>query len=219
MGNISEEPEPRASVQRFDADGGNQTTFVSGTRNPIGIHFHPETGDLWAVVQERDGLGSELVPDYLARLGEGEFYGWPYSYLGGKPQPDFAERAPDKAKNARMPDLLFMSHSSVMDFAFVPKGWPEGWQGDAIVALKGSWNRAEPTGYKLVRAKFEDGRPAGWYENFLTGFWVDGDKRANVWGRPASVAFMPDGGVLVADDSGGTVWKVSPSDMVTGSTK
>ena len=107
MGNIAEEPEPKASVQRFDADGRNQTTFVSGTRNPIGLHFHPDTGDLWAVVQERDGLGSMLVPDYMARLSEGEFYGWPYSYLGGKPQPGFAERAPESAGDPRMPDLLF----------------------------------------------------------------------------------------------------------------
>jgi glucose/arabinose dehydrogenase len=107
-----------------------------------------------------------------------------------------------------------------MDFGFVPKNWPEGWQGDAIVALKGSWNREPPTGYKLVRVKFENGEPAGWYENFLTGFWIEGEKRASVWGRPASVAFMPDGGLLVADDTSGTIWKVSPADTVqTGSTQ
>ena len=118
-----------------------------------------------------------------------------------------------------MPKLLFQAHSSAMDFAFVPTTWPEDWRGDAIVALKGSWNRAEPTGYKLVRVKFENGEPAGWYENFLTGFWFEGDAKATVWGRPASVAFLPDGGLLVADDTGGTVWKVSPSDTVeTGST-
>jgi glucose/arabinose dehydrogenase len=219
MGNISEEPLPKASVQRFDADGRNQTTFVSGTRNPIGLHFHPETGDLWAVVQERDGLGSQLVPDYLTRLSEGAFYGWPYSYTGSKPQPGFAERAPEKVKAAKIPDLLFTAHSSAMDFAFVPASWPKDWQGDAIVALKGSWNRAEPTGYKLVRVKFDGGRPVGWYENFLTGFWTEGDARAGVWGRPASVGFLPDGGLLVADDTGGTVWKVSPSEQATGTTK
>ncbi len=209
-GNIGEEKAPRATIQRFDADGGNQTTFVSGTRNPIGIHFHPQTGRLWGVVQERDGMGSDLVPDYLAEMEEGDFYGWPYAYSGGKPQPDFSDRAPDKVKATKMPALLFQAHSSAIDFAFVPDSWPQGWRGDAIAALRGSWNRAKPTGYKLVRVKFEDGRPAGWYENFVTGFWVGGNGPAEVWGRPASVAFMPDGGLLVADDTGGTVWKIRP---------
>jgi glucose/arabinose dehydrogenase len=220
MGNIAEEPEVKASIQVFDASGKNQRTFASGTRNPIGMHFHPETGKLWAVVQERDGMGAELVPDYMTQISDGDFYGWPYAYTGGKPMPGFAERAPDKVEQTKMPSLLFQAHSSAMDFAFVPKSWPEAWQGDAIVALKGSWNREPPTGYKLVRVKFENGEPAGWYENFLTGFWVEGEKRATVWGRPASVAFLPDGGLLVADDTAGTIWKVSPADTAqTGSTK
>jgi glucose/arabinose dehydrogenase len=218
-GNIAEEPEPRATIQAFNADASNQRTFASGTRNPIGIHLHPSTGKLWAVVQERDGLGNGLVPDYLTEVSEGDFYGWPYAYTGGNPQPDFADRAPDKVEKTKMPKLLFQAHSSAMDFAWVPDSWPEDWRGDAIVALKGSWNRVPPTGYKLVRVKFENGEPAGWYENFLTGFWVEGERRATVWGRPASVAFMPDGGLLVADDTGGTIWKVSPSDAVeTGAT-
>lgn len=217
MGNIAVEPEVKASIQAFDADGSNQRTFASGMRNPTGIHFHPETGELWAVVQERDGLGNQLVPDYMTRVAQGDFYGWPYAYIGGRPMPDFAERAPDKVEQTKMPELLFEAHSSAMDFAFVPDSWPEEYRGDAIVVLKGSWNRADPTGYKLVRVPFRDGNPEGWYDNFLTGFWVEGDKKANVWGRPASVAFLPDGGLLVADDSGGTIWKVSPADpIVTG---
>ena len=220
MGNIAEEPAMKASIQVFDADGKNQRTFASGMRNPTGIHFHPDTGELWAVVQERDGLGNQLVPDFMTRVSEGDFYGWPYAYIGGKPMPDFAERAPDKVEQTKMPDLLFEAHSSAMDFAFVPDSWPEDYRGDAIVVLKGSWNRAEPTGYKLVRAAFSEGAPEGWYDNFLTGFWTEGDARAKVWGRPASVAFLPDGGLLVADDSGGTIWKVSPADPIqTGATK
>jgi glucose/arabinose dehydrogenase len=219
MGNIAEEPEVKASIQVFDADGKNHRTFASGTRNPTGIHFHPDTGELWAVVQERDGLGNQLVPDFMTQLAEGDFYGWPYAYIGGKPMPDFAERAPDKVKQTKMPDLLFEAHSSAMDFAFVPDSWPEDYRGDAIVALKGSWNRTNPIGYKLVRVAFTEGAPEGWYDNFLTGFWAEGDARANVWGRPASVAFLPDGGLLVADDSGGTIWKVSPADQIeTGAT-
>jgi glucose/arabinose dehydrogenase len=211
MGNIAEEPEVKASIQVFDADGGNQRTFASGMRNPTGVHFHPQTGDLWAVVQERDGLGSRLVPDFMTRVSEGDFYGWPYGYLG-KPMPGFAERAPEKVEQAKMPAVLFEAHSSAMDFAFVPDSWPQEYRGDAIVVLKGSWNRADPTGYKLVRVDFENGEPTGWYDNFLTGFWIEGDQKATVWGRPASVTFLPDGGLLVADDTGGTVWKVNPVD-------
>lgn len=220
MGNIAEEPEVKASIQVFDANGQNQRTFASGTRNPIGMHFHPDTGKLWAVVQERDGMGADLVPDFLTEISDGDFYGWPYAFIGRNPMPGFAERAPDKVEQTKVPKLLFQAHSSAMDFAFVPDSWPEGWAGDAIVALKGSWNREPPTGYKLVRVKFENGEPVGWYENFLTGFWIEGDRRATVWGRPASVAFLPDGGLLVADDTGGTVWKVSPADTAaTGSTE
>jgi glucose/arabinose dehydrogenase len=219
MGNIAEEPEVKATIQVFDADGSNQRTFASGMRNATGLHFHPETGSLWAVVQERDGLGERLVPDYLTQVGEGDFYGWPYAYMGGNPQPGFADRAPEKVEQAKMPDVLFEAHSSAMDFAFVPDNWPEEYRGAAIVAHKGSWNRAEPVGYKLVRVSFEDGRSAGWYDNFMTGFWIEGDQRATVWGRPAGLAFLPDGGLLVADDTGGTIWKVSPSDTVeTGAT-
>ncbi|MET0598680.1 MAG: PQQ-dependent sugar dehydrogenase [Mesorhizobium sp.] len=218
-GNIDEEPEPRATIQAFDADGSGQRTFASGTRNPVGMHLHPSTGRLWTVVQERDGMGNDLVPDYLTEVREGDFYGWPYAYADGKPMPGFAERAPDKVAATKTPKLMFQAHSSAMDFAFVPDSWPKAYRGDAIVALKGSWNRMPPTGYKLVRAKFENGEPAGWYDNFLTGFWVAGTKRAQVWGRPASVAFLPDGGLLVADDTGGTVWKVTPPDpQRTGAT-
>jgi len=209
-GNIAEEAAPRATIQAFDADGANQRTFAAGTRNPVGIHLNPSTGRLWAVVQERDGLGNDLVPDYLTEVEEGDFFGWPYAYTGGKPMPGFAERAAAKVKATKMPSLLFQAHSSAMDFAFVPDSWPQSYRGDAIAALKGSWNRVPPTGYKLVHVKFDNGKPAGWYENFLTGFWVKGQNQARVWGRPASVAFLPDGGLLVADDTGGTVWKITP---------
>jgi glucose/arabinose dehydrogenase len=147
----------------------------------------------------------------MTRVSEGDFYGWPYGYLG-KPMPGFAERAPEKVEQAKMPAVLFEAHSSAMDFAFVPDSWPQEYRGDAIVVLKGSWNRADPTGYKLVRVDFENGEPTGWYDNFLTGFWIEGDQKATVWGRPASVTFLPDGGLLVADDTGGTVWKVNPVD-------
>jgi glucose/arabinose dehydrogenase len=209
-GNIGVEPEVKASIQRFEADGSGQTTFASGMRNPTTLAFHPRTGDLYAGVQERDGLGDNLPPDYLARVEKGAFYGWPYAYIGPNPQPGFAHRAPEKVKATVLPDVLFQPHSSVLDVVFYDgEQFPAEYRGDAFVALKGSWNRSEPTGYKVVRVRFKDGRPEGSYENFVTGFWVSGQHRAEVWGRPAALAVMKDGSLLIADDTGGTIWRVS----------
>ena len=213
LANIDEEPAPRATVQVFDASGKNQHSFAAGTRNPVGIGFNPTTGKLWVTVQERDGLGDELVPDYFTELTEDGFYGWPYSYIGQHPQPELAEKAPDKVKAALIPSLLMEAHSSTMDFVFYQGDqFPSDYQGDAFLTLKGSWNRADPTGYKVVRAKFKDGEPVGGYENFMTGFWIGGDARgdsAEVWGRPATIAETPDGALLVGDDAGGTIWRVT----------
>jgi glucose/arabinose dehydrogenase len=209
-GNLGVEPEPKATIQRFDADGGNQKTYASGVRNATGLAFHPQTGELWAVVQERDGLGDNLPSDYLIRVQEGGFYGWPYAYIGPHPQPGFATLAPDKVKATITPDLLFEAHSSALDIVFYDADqFPVEMKGSAFVALKGSWNRSEPTGYKVVRVPFKDGKPAGYYENFMTGFWASGERRAEVWGRPAALAIAKDGSLLVADDTGGTIWKVS----------
>ncbi len=209
-GNLGVEPEPKATIQRFDADGSNQTTFASGMRNPTALAFHPETGELYALVQERDGLGDRLPSDYLARVQKGGFYGWPYAYIGKHPQPGFADRAPDKVNATITPDLLFEAHSSVLDLVFyVGDQFPPEYKGHAFVALKGSWNRSDPTGYKVVRVPFKDGRPEGYYENFATGFWVSGEQRAEVWGRPAALAVAKDGSLLVADDTGGTIWRIS----------
>ena len=193
-GNIGVEPEVKASIQRFEADGSGQTTFASGMRNPTTLAFHPTTGELYAGIQERDGLGDNLPPDYVTRVEKGAFYGWPYAYIGPNPQPGFAHRAPEKVKATVLPDVLFQPHSSVLDLVFYDgEQFPAEYRGDAFVALKGSWNRSEPTGYKVVRVRFKDGRPEGSYENFVTGFWVSGQHRAEVWGRPAALAVMKDG--------------------------
>jgi glucose/arabinose dehydrogenase len=209
-GNLGVEPEVKASIQRFEADGSSQTTFASGMRNPTTLAFHPTTGELYAGVQERDGLGDNLPPDYFTRVEKGAFYGWPYAYIGPNPQPGFAHRAPEKVKATVVPDVLFQPHSSVLDLVFYDgQQFPVEYRGDAFVALKGSWNRSEPTGYKVVRVRFKDGRPEGSYENFVTGFWVSGQHRAEVWGRPAALAVMKDGSLLIADDTGGTIWRVS----------
>ena len=210
VGNVGVEPEPKATIQRFDADGSNQSTVVSGTRNPTALAFHPDTGDLWALVQERDGMGDNLPSDYLIRVQQGGFYGWPYAYIGKHPMPGFANLAPDKVEATITPDLLFTAHSSLLDLVFYEGDqFPAAYKGSLFVALKGSWNRSIPTGYKVVRVPFKDGRPEGWYENFATGFWASGEQRAEVWGRPAALAVAKDGSLLVADDTGGTIWRIS----------
>src|SRR5947208_10479769 len=151
-GNLGVEPEPKAPIQRFDADGSNQTTYASGTRNATALAFHPTTGELWAVVQERDGLGDNLPSDYLIRVPQGGFYGWPYAYIGKHPQPGFAQLAPDKVNATIAPDLLFQAHSSLLDLLFYEADqFPAEYKGSLFVALKGSWNRSEPTGHKIVR--------------------------------------------------------------------
>jgi glucose/arabinose dehydrogenase len=210
VGNVGVEPEPKATIQRFDPDGSNQSTVVTGTRNPTALAFHPDTGELWAVVQERDGMGDNLPSDYLIRVQPGGFYGWPYAYIGKHPMPGFAQLAPEKVEATIMPDLLFTAHSSLLDLVFYEGDqFPAEYKGSLFVALKGSWNRSVPTGYKIVRVPFKDGRPEGWYENFATGFWASGDERAEVWGRPTALAVAKDGSLLVADDTGGTIWRIS----------
>jgi glucose/arabinose dehydrogenase len=209
-GNLGIEPEPKATIQRFDADGSHQTTFASGMRNPTALAFDPHTGELHALVQERDGLGDRLPSDYFTHVQDGGFYGWPYAYIGKHPQAGFAARAPDKVNAAITPDLLFEAHSSAMDLVFYEdEQFPPEYKGSAFVALKGSWNRSQPTGYKVVRVPFKDGRLENYYENFVTGFWISGEQRAEVWGRPAALAVAKDGSLLVADDTGGTIWRIA----------
>jgi glucose/arabinose dehydrogenase len=209
-GNLGVEPEPKATIQRFDADGSNQATYASGTRNATALAFQPETGQLWALVQERDGLGDNLPSDYLIRVQQGGFYGWPYAYIGKHPQPGFSNLAPDKVEASITPDLLFQAHSSLLDLVFYEGDqFPAEYKGSLFVALKGSWNRSEPTGYKVVLVPFKDAKPLGYYENFATGFWASGESRAEVWGRPAALAVAKDGSLLVGDDTGGTIWRIS----------
>jgi len=208
--NVDEEDAPRATIQRFALDGSQQETFARGLRNPVGIAFYPGTNDLYTVVNERDGLGDGLVPDYLTRVTRGQFYGWPYAYLGSHPDPDYGALRPDLVAKTAPPDVLFEAHSAPLGLVFYDRGqFPAAYRGDAFVALHGSWNRAAPTGYKVVRVKFEKGRPKGGYEDFLVGFWAAGKDTAEVWGRPAGLALAQDGSLLVADDAGQAVWRVA----------
>jgi glucose/arabinose dehydrogenase len=207
--NLGEDAPPRASVQSFAADGGDQRTLATGLRNSVGISFRPGSDDLFVVVNERDGLGDDLVPDFLTRVQEGSFYGWPYAYIGAHPQPDFPSR-PDMVAHAIVPDLLFQAHSAPLGLTFYDGTmFPPEYRGDAFVALHGSWNSGKPTGYKIVRVPFNEGKPAGYYENFLTGFWVAGRTTAQVWGRPVGLAVAADGSLLVSDDTSGSIWRIS----------
>ncbi len=189
----------RAAVWEFDVRSGAGRIFASGLRNPVGLAWQPPSGALWAVVNERDELGSDLVPDYLTEVREGGFYGWPYSYYGRSDS-----RAPEPPAGAALPtalrpDYALGSHVAPLGLAFDGRG--------AYVGMHGSWNRKPLNGYKVVFVPFLDGKPAGAIRDVLSGF-VDED--GNARGRPAGVAMDARGSLLVADDTGNVVWRVAP---------
>jgi glucose/arabinose dehydrogenase len=210
--NIGEDPSPHATIQEFPIAGGPGRTFASGLRVPTEVMFYPGTTDLYTVVNERDRLGDELVPDYFTRVPEGAFFGWPYSYMGSNPQPGFAEKRPDLVAQAIRPDVPFLSHSAAIDLEFYTADqFPETYRGGAFVTLHGSWNANQPRGYTLVYVPFADGKPVGSYEVFASGFWNGDAENSQVWGRPAGVVTLPDGSLLLSDDVGQTVWRITYS--------
>jgi glucose/arabinose dehydrogenase len=176
--------------------------FAGGLRNAVGLALEPTRGALYAAVNERDGLGDDLPPDYLTRVREGAFYGWPYAYFGPHPDPRHGAERPDLVAATVTPDLSLGAHSAPVAVLFPTAG---ALRGDAVVSLHGSWNRATPAGYKVVRVRLRDGCPTGVVEDLLAG-WLLPDGRA--WGRPAGLAQGPDGEVLVLDDATGEVWAV-----------
>lgn len=215
IGNINEEPLPRATMQEFtlSADGmkaSNQRTFATGLRNPVGTTFYPGTSDLYTVVNERDTMGDELVPDYFTRVADGGFYGWPYSYIGKNPQPGFADKRPDLVAKAIVPDVLFRSHSAPIGLTFYDGAqFPDEYKGGAFVGLRGSWNAAQPRGYYVAFVPFKDKKPVGDYQVFASGFWMGEGATAEVWGRPSGVAVAKDGSLLIADEISKIIWRVS----------
>ncbi len=197
----------RASVLAFDPQGGGRKVFANGIRNCVGLAVHPKSGDLWCSTNERDGLGDDLVPDYLTRVKEGGFYGWPWYYLGDNQDPRHKGARPDLAGRVAVPDVLIQAHSASLGMTFYEgDNFPADVKGDAFAAQHGSWNRQKRTGYKVIRAKLKDGVPTGEYQDFLTGFVID-DK--SVWGRPVGVTVAKDGALLVSEDAGGTIWRVT----------
>ena len=206
LGGAFDKERDRADVLAFDPEGGHKRVFASGLRNCSGLTLQPATGALWCVVNERDGLGDDLPPDYATRIADGAFYGWPWYYIGPHPDPRHKGERPDLKDRVVTPDVLFQAHSAPLGIAFAEgDGFPPEYRGDAFVAFHGSWNRSKRTGYKVVRLIMKDGQPTGQYEDFLTGFVASDDR---VWGRPVDVAFMRDGALLVSDDAGGAVWRV-----------
>jgi glucose/arabinose dehydrogenase len=196
----------RGAVLVAAADGSGARVFASGLRNPVWLAFHPDGGRLFAVVNERDGLGDDLVPDYLTEVRDGAFYGWPYSYFGANPDPRHQGERPDLARRAVVPDLPLGAHVAAVGLLFPTRGGVGVPRGDALVSLHGSWNRSQRVGYKVIRVRFADGRPTGAVDDFLTG-WVLPDDR--VWGRPVGLVERADGSVLVADDETSTLWRVA----------
>jgi glucose/arabinose dehydrogenase len=204
------EPRERASIMRFDPDGTGKEFIAEGTRNPVSIHLHPTTNELWTTVQERDLLGDDLVPDYFTSIKSGGFYGWPYAYTGPNEDPRRKGEKPDLVAKTIVPDVVLGAHVAAMDFHFYTgKMFPKQYQGGAFLALHGSWNRSKRVGYSVVYIPFKDGKPAGDPQDFLTGWLLDPNKR-EVWGRPVGFLQLPDGSLLLSDDDGGKkIWRIS----------
>lgn len=203
------EPEKRAAISRYNPDGSGYELYATGTRNPTSIHFHPTTGELWASVQERDALGDDLVPDYLTRIKQGGFYGWPYAYFGPNEDPRRKGERPELVKKTILPDVSLGAHTAVIDWRFYTgKQFPAKYHGGAFVALHGSWNRSKRVGYSVAFVPMKGGQAAGPVEEFMTGWMLDPNKR-EVWGRPTGVLVMKDGSLLVSDDGGNKVWRIS----------
>ncbi len=196
----------RADVLAFNPDGGGLRVFATGLRNCSGMAVQPDSSALWCVVNERDGLGDDLPPDYATVVGDGKFYGWPWYYIGDHEDPVKGKERPDLKGQVTVPDVLLQPHSAPLGLAFYASShFPEKFRAGAFVTMHGSWNRARRTGYKVVRMVFDNGRPTGEYEDFLVGFVNEDD---TVWGRPTGVAVTKNGDLLVSDDLGGIIWRV-----------
>ncbi|TDN39947.1 sorbosone dehydrogenase family protein [Hymenobacter sp. UV11] len=199
----------RANILEINPDGTGEKIFASGLRNPIGLAYNPATQRLWAAVNERDELGDELVPDYITSVQEGGFYGWPYSYYGQHEDPRRNNERPDLVKKALVPDVPMGAHVAALGLTFyTQKAFPARYQNGAFVGEHGSWNRSAYSGYQVAFVPFQNGQPAGKPEPFLTCFLV-GDGSDKAYGRPVGVVTMPDGALLVTDDAGNKVWRVS----------
>lgn len=198
----------RAAVLEVDAATGASRVFASGLRNPTGLQWEPQTGKLWAIVNERDEIGADLVPDYLTSVQDGGFYGWPYSYFGQHVDQRVAPQRPDLVAKAIKPDYALASHVAPLGLLFYTgTGLPEKYRGGAFVSEHGSWDRSPLSGYKVSYVRFVDGRPTGTVEPVVTGFVSEDEK--SLFGAPVGLAQTADGALLIADDVGNAIWRVT----------
>jgi glucose/arabinose dehydrogenase len=197
-----------ADILEFNPDGSAMRVYASGIRNPVGLAIQPKTGDLWCSTNERDGLGDNLVPDYITHVQDGGFYGWPWWYMGGHQDPRHKGKHPELKDKVITPDVLVHPHNASLELTFYDgKQFPAEYQGDIFAAEHGSWNRSVRVGYELIRVPLHGtGRASGEYEDFMTGFVVD---NKSVWGRPVGVAVAADGSLLVTDDGSNSIWRIS----------
>ncbi|PYE87825.1 PQQ-dependent sugar dehydrogenase [Phyllobacterium leguminum] len=210
LSNIGDEgmeaEEGRAAIHELDVETGITRIFASGLRNPVGTAWEPTTGTLWTVVNERDGLGDETPPDYLTSVQDGGFYGWPYCYWG-QIVDDRVPQDPAMVAKAIKPDFALGGHTASLGLCWMPAGTLPGFPDGMVIGQHGSWNRSKLSGYRVVFVPFENGRPAGPARDILTGFLSEDEKESH--GRPVGVAIGPDGSLLVADDVGDVIWRVT----------
>jgi len=204
------EPDIRAAVTIADPDGNNVHRFATGLRNPVGIAVEPVTGKPWVTVNERDGLGDDLPPDYFTSIQDGGFYGWPYSYIGSNVDSRVKPQRPDLVAKAIIPDVLLGSHVAPLQFTFYSgKQFPADYYGGAFIAEHGSWNRSIRSGYQVAFVAFKDGQPSANPVPFLTGFIPDAGKGGLVYGRPVGVTTAPDGSLLVSLDQPAMIYRIT----------
>ena len=202
----------RAAILEFNPDGSGYRVYASGIRNPVGLALQPGTDIVWTAMNERDNLGDDLVPDYATSVKDGGFYGWPYSYIGENYDPRYIGSFPDLVKRTLVPDVLLPAHAAALGITFYTGDqFPQRYRNGGFVALHGSWNRSVASGYKVVFFPMVNGKP-GPIEDFLTGFLAsDGANNSSIdqWGRPVGVVTARDGSLLVSDDTGNRIWRVS----------
>lgn len=199
----------RAAINEYNPDGTGHQFFATGTRNPTSMHWYPGTQTLWAAVQERDLLGDDLVPDYFTRVQPGAFYGWPFAYTGPNEDPRRKGEHPELVRKAIAGDFQLGAHVAVLDFCFYTGSlFPAKYRNGAFLAFHGSWNRSKRVGQEVVFVPFQNGKPSGPAEHFLTG-WMLSPEQTEVWGRPVGVMQMADGSLLVSDDGANKIWHVT----------